>query len=449
MKFMGRENMVMENIELTTDDFYDPVSFQVAYLNQEPHDKQKEVLLSPHKNKIIVCGRRSGKTQMIAAEIIRGAVLRLFLKQMVVAPVYKQSLIVFYKITELMEKAGVYDDIEKVTLSPRPKIVFKTGCFVDFGSADKPDTLRGEAYDRIFKDESSFIKENAKAAIKPMTYDTGAPIWETTTPWGKGEVWELWERGQRGDLDYGCFHYNYKDNPYLSPEGVKEIEKDIVEYGEDSEYVQCEVYGNFVEDRDRYFKKEEIENCLEEYNLPEEPNSKLNYYLGNDIAGEGEDETVAISILEHGGGLRVVSIDNLMVNKPRDVVGMDVELYKKYQYSGMALDKTGIGEGPADWLKDELRKIGVNEGLINPIRFTTQSKMEMYSNLKKLMNQGRLKFPPHKKLLFQLRDLRFERMSSGDIKIHHSENRFDDYPDALALACWAATENVEWSPNLY
>ena len=427
---------------MNVEDFYDPVNFQVAYLNQIPHDKQKEVLRSSQKNKVIVCGRRSGKTQMISGEIIRGGVLDIYHKQMVIAPTYKQTLIVFYKITELMQVAKVYDDIEKITLSPRPKIIFKNGAFVDFGSADNPDSLRGEAYDRLFKDESSFIKEGAKNAIKPLTYDTGAPTWDTTTPWGKGEVWELWERGMKGDEDYGCFHYNYKDNPYLHEDGIKEIEKDIEEYGEDSVYVQCEVYGNFVEDRDCYFKKEEIQNCIEEYNLPEQRRVKLSYFLGNDIAGEGEDESVFITVYTNNDLLRVASIDNFLKNKPRDIVAKNMELNSKYQYTGMALDKTGLGEGPADWLKEEFEKQGINAAIVNAHRFTTQFKMDIYSNLKKLMNQGRLRFPAHKKLIYQLMDLRFELMTSGDIKIHHSDNKKDDYPDALALACWAAKDDV-------
>jgi len=439
----------MENINLGVKDFYNPIGFQIAYLNQEPHDKQKEVLLSPNKNKIIVCGRRSGKTQMISAELIRGAVLRIFKKQMVIGPQYKHTIIVYDKILELMHRAKVFGDIDRTIMSPYPKIIFKNGSYIDFGSADNPNSLRGENYDRLFKDESAFIKEGAKNAIKPLTYDTGAPVWETTTPWGRGEVWELWRRGMDGDEDYGCFHYNYKDNPYILPEGIKEIEKDIKDYGEDSEYVQCEIYGNFVEDRDKYFNKDEIENCIEEYNIPEEPKSKYNYYLGNDIAGEGEDESVFISVLGHGGGIRVVSIDNYLKNKPREIVGMNSMLNNKYQYSSMGLDKTGMGEGPADWLKEEFEKVGINSAIVNGFRFTTRFKMDIYSNLKKLMNQGKLKFPNHKKLIFQLRDLRYERMSSGDIKIHHSENRFDDYPDALALACWVATENVDWSPSLY
>ena len=45
-------------MEITIEDFYDPANFQVAYLNQIPHQKQIEVLRSKQKNKIIVCGKK-------------------------------------------------------------------------------------------------------------------------------------------------------------------------------------------------------------------------------------------------------------------------------------------------------------------------------------------------------------------------------------------------------
>ena len=437
-----------KDIELNEHDFFDPVNFQVAYLNQIPHPKQIEVLRSCEKNKIIVCGRRSGKTQMVAGELIRGAVLKLYPKQMVVAPTYKQTLIVFYKITELMQNAKVYGDIEKVVLSPRPQIVFKNGAFIDFGSADNPDSLRGEAYDRMFKDESAFIKAGANHAIKPLTYDTGAPTWETTTPWGKGEVWEMWLRGLSDDSDYGSFHYNYKDNPYLHADGIKEIEKDIEEYGENSMYVQAEIYGNFIEDQDVYFNRELVESCIESYNLGDTILKRYTYFLGTDVAGEGEDESVFVSILGHGGGIKVHNINFYEKNKPREIVGKVKELDKLYDYEGICLDKTGMGEGPADQLRETLSDGDGDDYRVDSLRFTTQSKMDIYSNLKKLMNQGKIKFPNHKKLINQLLDLRYEVMSSGDLKIHHSDKGHDDYPDALALACWAYKQNAGYSPTI-
>jgi len=45
-------------------------------------------------------------------------------------------------------------------------------------------------------------------------------------------------------------------------------------------------------------------------------------------------------------------------------------------------------------------------------------------------------------------DLRYEVMSNGDLKLHHSDKGHDDYPDALALACWAAKEEDYYKPVL-
>jgi len=255
---------------VTKEDLFDPVYFQVGYLGQIPHKMQIKVLRSKQKYKVIYCGRRAGKTQMVAGEIIRGAVTRLFKKQFVCAPIYKQSMIVYDKIINLLIKAKKITDVESYVVTPRPKITFLNGSTVEFGSADKPDSLRGEAYDRIFLDEAAFIKEAAIKVIRPFTFDTGAPVWMTSTPWGDyGYFYECYVRAKNGDEDYGLFHYNYKDNPYLSPEGVREIEKEIEEYGEDSVYVQTEIFGNFVSSVDKYFNQELLMKCVEEYPMLE------------------------------------------------------------------------------------------------------------------------------------------------------------------------------------
>jgi hypothetical protein len=435
--------------------FFDPVIFQYVYLNQVPHMKQIEVLRSPHKNKIIVCGRRSGKSQMIAGELIRGAISKQYPKQILVAPSYKQAIIVFDKIIELMTQGGVYDDIHKIQQSPTPKITFKNFTTINFGSADNPDSLRGDYYDRVFKDESAFIKRGADNALKPLTYDKGAPVWETTTPMGKGEVWEKWLRGLNpkddNDKNYGCFHYNYKDNPYLSEDGVKEIERDIEEYGESSVYVQCEIYGNFIEDRDVYFKRELVENCIDkEIVLGNVRHLSKKYYLGIDVAGEGEDESVFITIEYDGDILKIYDISYFEKNKPREIVGMVKMLDEKYNYNLIRIDKTAIGEGPEDWLKETLGGGLYDDMRVEGIRFSQTSKMDMYSNLKKIMNQGKLRIPNHRKLIFQLCDFRYEVTSNG-LKLHHSEKGHDDYCDALALACWAVKDEgvIGYKPNIY
>ena len=313
-------------LELTVEDFIDPVGFQVAYLNQMPHDKQKEVLLSPQKNKVIVCGRRAGKSQMIAGELIRGAVIPVILttlkdysKQIIIAPQYKQTIIVFDKILEINHKAGTMGDIARIIKAPHPKIVWKNGSLIDFGSADNPDSLRGEAYDRVFLDEGEFIKEDAMNAIRPLIYDVGAPMWITTTPRKKNFVWEFWKRGIAGDPDWGCFNYCYLHNPYLADEGKREIEKDIIEWGMDSMYVQSEIFGNYTTDSDCYFKMDDVMECVVPGCDHGQPHPKKRYIAGVDCAGEGEDRSVCV-VLEIDPvkqEKRIIEIKYMDKNKPR------------------------------------------------------------------------------------------------------------------------------------
>jgi len=242
----------------------DPVLFQVGYLGIEPHKKQQGILKSISKHKVICCGRRTGKTHMIAGEIIRGATFKFYPRQFVVAPTYKQSRIVYNKILEILRNAPVpaMNDLKKFTEHPHPRIEWINGCSVEFGSGDNPDSLRGEAYDRMFWDESGFLKETALQAIRPMAFDKGAPIWQTSTPWGKNNFYNDFQRGRKGVDGYESFHFTTFDNPYISKE---EVQKEVDDYGKDHVYVRTEIFGEFIEDIDCYFTQELISACIDDY----------------------------------------------------------------------------------------------------------------------------------------------------------------------------------------
>lgn len=112
------------------------------------------------------------------------------------------------------------------------------------------------------------------------------------------------------------------------------------------------------------------------------------------------------------------------------VHGRITNLHAKFKFRKIYLDETGMGSGPTDYLKEQLG------GIIEPVTFTIPSKMDIYSNLKVLMQNGRIKLPPDKKLVYQLKELMYETTSSGQLKIHHRERGHDDLPDALALAAY-------------
>lgn len=437
---------------ITKDDLYDPVYFQVGFLNQIPHKKQKEVLRHPAKHKVICCGRRAGKTQMVAGEIIRGSYLDLFHKQGAIAPNYKHLRTLYNKIIEILGKCNKLGILKSYTLSPTPKIIFNNGAYIDFVQTDNPVTIRSEAYDRTFEDEANYIKDEAQSAIRPMRWDTGAPSWKTSTPDIKNSFYTEYTEGlSNTNPDRASFHYDYRDNPYLDEEGIKEIEAEIEMYGIDSLYVQQEIFGNFTEDRDMYFSEKLINKILVDFEffnryqdlIPFNRNEKAEYILGLDIARFGGDSTVFIVLEKQMYGpdrkIRPIYIEEMTKTSGDVVVAHTKLLQEKFKFNKVYIDETGLGGPIVDMLKHALGYI------LEPITFTIDSKQDLYSNLNILFHQELIELPQsHKKLIYQLRDMRYEKIGDksgegrgfGKIKIHHSQGGHDDFSDTLALACF-------------
>jgi len=164
---------------------------------------------------------------------------------------------------------------------------------------------------------------------------------------------------------------------------------------------------------------------------------KSAYSLGVDFARMGEDSSAFVVVEEsiHDGELYVVFITETKHKLLTDAINKVVYLDSQFHFNKIYLDETGMGSGPTDVLKE---KVGHR---IEGVTFTTKTKQDMYQNLRRLLEtktkgkKGGLHLPNHKKLLYQLMDLRYEIGNAGDIKIHHSDRGHDDFPDALALAC--------------
>ena len=147
----------------------------------------------------------------------------------------------------------------------------------------------------------------------------------------------------------------------------------------------------------------------------------------------GKDATVLIVIEKPWYGdenLYVVYVEETQQKPLTDAIGRIKKLNQKFNFKRIICDYTGLGIGAVDSLKEEFGFI------VEGISFTIKSKMDLYGNLKILMQKGKLKIPNHKKLLFELADMRYEVASNEQIKLHHSEKGHDDYCDALALAAW-------------
>lgn len=160
------------------------------------HAKQLEVYGSPHRFRVVVAGRRSGKTYLSRAAILREARFP-NRKIWYVAPTYQMARQIMWD--ELLE-AIPRRWIRKVNHS----IFFIrliNGTVIELKGADKPDTLRGVGLHFVVLDEAQDMKRDVwTKVIRPTLSATNGRALIVGTPKGFNLLYELYIKGQKQEL---------------------------------------------------------------------------------------------------------------------------------------------------------------------------------------------------------------------------------------------------------
>jgi phage terminase large subunit-like protein len=86
-----------------------PVVFSATVVGVEPHVEQVKYLLGSKRTKILVGGRRSGKTTALALEIVYSAVRAIHegrpFDQLLVAPSVDQARLLFNAVSKLLRSS--------------------------------------------------------------------------------------------------------------------------------------------------------------------------------------------------------------------------------------------------------------------------------------------------------------------------------------------------------
>lgn len=159
------------------------------------HAKQREVFNDEHRFKVVVAGRRWGKTQLSKNEILRAAVLP---KQHIwyVAPTYQMARTILWdELKEAIPKAWIRGEPNETRMSIR----LHNGTRIALKGADKPDTLRGVSLDLLIMDEAQDIKVSTwKEVLRPTLADRGGRAIFIGTPKAFNWLYDIYMLGQRG-----------------------------------------------------------------------------------------------------------------------------------------------------------------------------------------------------------------------------------------------------------
>jgi hypothetical protein len=219
----------------------------------KPHEKQQEFIYSDAKRKIIVAGRRGGKTtgvSMLAAmKAMDGR------RVLEAAPVADQTN-AFWESVKGYFAEPITKKVVKKNETDR-LLEFPNGGRIRCKTAHDADTLRGDYADLLILDEFSFMEPDAWELVgMPMLLDNNGDAVFIFTPNRRNHAYALYNKAVADDTGrWKAWHFTSMDNPYLSKEALMELTSDM-----NSDAYRQEITAEFLEGEGAVFRN--INACM-------------------------------------------------------------------------------------------------------------------------------------------------------------------------------------------
>lgn len=177
---------------------------------------QREVFLSPHRFRLLVAGRRFGKTYLASVELFRAASGPGGMAWYV-APTYRQAKrIVWNPLKELTRPYWASKPNESDL-----RIELRSGGTIALRGADAYDSLRGEGLDFVVLDEYASIRPAAwTEVLRPALTDRRGKALFIGTPQGFNHFYDLHEAAQE-QSDWATFRFTTEEGGNVSAEELR------------------------------------------------------------------------------------------------------------------------------------------------------------------------------------------------------------------------------------
>ncbi len=309
------------------------------------HEAQETVAKSEARWKILCAGRRFGKTRL-GVQLCMQAALE-GKRAWWVAPTFAIAR-VGWRAIEAAAMSFPQEIRPKVSLA-NMEVTFENGGYIAAKSADNPQRLRGEGLDFLVMDEAAFIKPEVwREVLRPtLTERKGSGLF-ISTPMGMNNwFYDLWTNAKDDD-NWETFRFATVDNPAIDPEEIEVAKKEVGSIIFTQEYL-----AEFVDNGQSIVKPEWInyyaknEDGLWQGGAGKWDPLELQHFGAADIAvttSESSDYTAIIDFAKHSDGtLFVNDVKRIKVEGP-DIVPQITEMYKRYNWSHVLLEKVGLSK---------------------------------------------------------------------------------------------------------
>ena len=195
---------------------------------------QKNILEHPARFKIVIAGRRGGKSYASIASLAQHA--RYPNKRcMYVAPSYRMAKqIVWEDLKQMLKERNWAKKINESELT----ITLVNGSTIFLRSADNPDSIRGIGLDYVVLDEAADIpklEETWQAVIRPTLSDREGSALIISSPKGKGYLFDIYNNAKHLD-DWNSWQYTTEQGGLVSEAELTQARKDLDERTYKQEY---------------------------------------------------------------------------------------------------------------------------------------------------------------------------------------------------------------------
>lgn len=238
--------MAMPSLKISKEKWFEMTDYQ-------PHSGQALLHNSKERFRVIVAGRRWGKSLSAAKEA----------EVMLLTPGTRGWVVSkTYDLTRKVIREICNDLIVKHNLRPSKKqmsgpiiLEFPWGSWVEGKSAEHPESLLGEGLDWLIFDECAMCKSSIwEQYLRPTLTDREGWALFITTPNGYNWIYDLWKRGKDPDhSEWSSLKSPSWENPHLSLKDIDEARRTMSaevfmqEYGADFTISSGRVYKEFDE----------------------------------------------------------------------------------------------------------------------------------------------------------------------------------------------------------
>lgn len=362
----------------------------------EPHINQQKILDSDSRFRVIMCGRRFGKSELAQLEMIQSASFGNDVAY--VTPTYQLAKTFFNKLTELLPFENNKSDLH---------IKFPSAGSIMFFTGERLDNLRGRKFHLVVIDEASFIPnlENGWLnSIRPTLTDYKGRALFLSTPKGKNYFYSLYMKN--GETDWQSFKFTTYDNPYIEASEIDDARRQLPQAVFEQEYL-----ANPMENASNPFGSQHINDCVKPIS-----NKPVSYY-GIDLA-KSYDWSVIIGLDSDGC---VCFFDRFQL----DWRSTKEKILQIDRSKPVMIDSTGVGDAITEDLQSHFNAM-------TGFKYTSTSKQQLMELLASTIHKKEVCFPDG--VIKDELDIFEYQFTANGVKYSAPQGFHDDCVNALALA---------------